>query len=190
MNIEKELTYVAFLNREYQRSHLAYDREMEFFRAIQQGDIEMAHRLFKPLGSEKMGALSENPLRNLIYHFVITVAFLTRYCIEGGMEMEEAFNLSDIYIRSADRCQKEQEISVLHGQVIDDFAQRMQIIHKKTIYSKPILVALDYIYGHLHTKITLQALAEEVHLQPVPFVQAVFIEKWGLRLAITSERNE
>lgn len=30
MNIEKELTYVAFLNREYQRSHLAYDREMEF----------------------------------------------------------------------------------------------------------------------------------------------------------------
>ena len=109
---------------------------MEFFRAIQQGDIEMAHRLFKPLGSEKMGALSENPLRNLIYHFVITVAFLTRYCIEGGMEMEEAFNLSDIYIRSADRCQKEQEISVLHRQVIDDFAQRMQIIHKKTIYSK------------------------------------------------------
>ena len=56
MNIEKELTYVAFLNREYQRSHLAYDREMEFFRAIQQGDIEMAHRLFKPLGSENMGA--------------------------------------------------------------------------------------------------------------------------------------
>ena len=28
MNIEKELTYVAFLNREYQRSHLAYDREL------------------------------------------------------------------------------------------------------------------------------------------------------------------
>ena len=97
MNIEKELTYVAFLNREYQRSHLAYDREMEFFRAIQQGDIEMAHRLFKPLGSEKMGALSENPLRNLIYHFVITVAFLTRYCIEGGMGWKK-HSISVIFI--------------------------------------------------------------------------------------------
>lgn len=26
MDIEKELTHVAFLNREYQVSHLAYDR--------------------------------------------------------------------------------------------------------------------------------------------------------------------
>ena len=40
MDIEKELTHVAFLNREYQVSHLAYDREMAFFKAIQRGDLE------------------------------------------------------------------------------------------------------------------------------------------------------
>ena len=151
MDIEKELTHVAFLNREYQVSHLAYDREMAFFKAIQRGDLETVHRLFKPLDSDKMGTLSQNPLRNLTYHFIITVAFLTRYCIEGGMEMEEAFNLSDIYIRSADRCQKEQEISVLHQQVIDDFTQRMQIIHKKPRYPKPILVAVSYTHLTLPT---------------------------------------
>ena len=129
-----------------------------------------------------MGTLSQNPLRNLTYHFIITVAFLTRYCIEGGMEMEEAFNLSDIYIRSADRCQREQEINVLHRQVIDDFTQRMQMIQKKPRYPKPVLVALDYIYDHLHTKITLQALAEAVHLSP-SHLSKLFHREMGLTIS-------
>lgn len=163
--------------------------EMAFFKAIQRGDLETVHRLFKPLDSDKMGTLSQNPLRNLTYHFIITVAFLTRYCIEGGMEMEEAFNLSDIYIRSADRCQKEQEISVLHQQVIDDFTQRMQIIHKKPRYPKPVWLELvtsmtTYIPKSRCKHWRRKCTSSRLHLLKL------FIEKWGLRLAITSERNE
>ena len=40
-----------------------------------------------------MGVLSKNALTNLKYHFVITVALVTRYCIEGGMETEQAYRL-------------------------------------------------------------------------------------------------
>ena len=98
------------------------------------------------------------------------------------MEMEEAFNLSDIYIRSADRCQREQEINVLHRQVIDDFTQRMQMIQKKPRYPKPVLVALDYIYDHLHTRITLQALAETVHLSP-SHLSKLFHREMGLTIS-------
>ena len=42
----------------------------------------------------------------------------------------------------------------------------MQVIHKKSLYPKPILIALDYIYDNLHTKITLQDLAEATQLSP------------------------
>ena len=34
MDIEKKLAHVAFLNREYQVSHLAYEREMAFFQVF------------------------------------------------------------------------------------------------------------------------------------------------------------
>lgn len=182
MDIEKKLAHVAFLNREYQVSHLAYEREMAFFQSIQMGDMEAVKHLFKPLDSQKMGILSDNHLYNLKYHFIITVALVTRYCIEGGMEMEEAFNLSDIYIRSADRCYQEQEIALLHREVIDDFTQRMQIIHKKSLYPKPILIVLDYIYDNLHTKITLNALAEQVHLSP-SHLSKLFHKEMGLTIS-------
>ncbi len=182
MDIEKKLAYVSFLNREYQVSHLAYEREMAFFQSIQTGDMEAVNRLFKPLDSQKMGILSENHLSNLKYHFIITVALVTRYCIEGGMEMEEAFNLSDIYIRSADRCQQEREIALLHREAVDDFTQRMQIIHKKSPYPKPIIIVLDYIYDNLHTKITLNALAEQVHLSP-SHLSKLFHKVMGLTIS-------
>ena len=49
MNIEKELAHAAFFNREYQLSHLAYEREMAFFQSVQMGDAEAVERLWKPV---------------------------------------------------------------------------------------------------------------------------------------------
>ena len=110
MDIEQKLTHQAFLNREQSITHLAYERENAFFSCIQNGDLAGVQQLYEPLGTSEMGRLSESPLRNLQYHLIITVALITRSCIEGGMEMEEAYNLSDIYIRSIDRCSAEAEI--------------------------------------------------------------------------------
>ena len=90
MDIEKKLSHAEFLNREYSVSHLSYEREMAFFQSIKNGDIAEARRLFQPLSSEKLGKLSDDSLRNLKYHLIITVAFITRYCIEGGMECNRA----------------------------------------------------------------------------------------------------
>ena len=112
MNIEQKLTHQAFLNREQSISHLAYERENAFFKAIQDGDVQEMRRLYQPFEISEMGKLSEEPLRNLQYHLIITVALITRACIEGGMEMEEAYNLSDIYIHSIDRCKEAEEVRI------------------------------------------------------------------------------
>lgn len=159
MDIEKQLSHIEFSNREYNISHLSYDREMLFFQSIQLGNVKEALRLFKPFDNEKMGILSVDKLRNLKYHLIITVAFITRYCIEGGMEMETAYNLSDIHIQSIDVCQTEAEIHNLHLEIVKDYALRMQTIRKKTLYTKEITTCLDYIYDNLHTKITLEELS-------------------------------
>ena len=158
MDIEKKLSHAEFLNREYSVSHLSYEREMAFFQSIKNGDIAEARRLFQPLSSEKLGKLSDDSLRNLKYHLIITVAFITRYCIEGGMEMEAAYNLSDIYIQSIDKCTSISEVHMLHRELVEDYVQRMQILHKQTLYPKPIVICMDYIYDYLHTKLFRHSL--------------------------------
>ena len=179
MNVEKNLSHIEFLNRENNITHLSYDREMQFFQSIKQGNVAEAKRLFKPFNTKDMGILSEDSVRNLKYHLIITVAFLTRYCIEGGMPMETAYNLSDIYIRNIDLCKTETEIHHLHEEVVDEFATRMQLFQKNTLYSKAITACIDYIYDNLHSKITLEDLASVVDLSP-SYLSRLFHKEVGI----------
>lgn len=160
MGIKDELTQIEFKNREYLINHIPYDREMAFYQSIKNGDMEEMHRLFKPLNIEGFGKLSENPLRNLKYHLIITVAMITRYVIESGLEMEAAYNLSDIYIRKIDVCQDEESVHETHIELCEAYVKRMQAHKKKKLYSKPIIQCIDYIYDNLHNKISLDDLAE------------------------------
>lgn len=191
MDINKDLTNAAFINREYMINHLPYEREMEFYQSIKMGNLKEAKRLFKPLGGSGFGRLSDDPLRNLKYHLVVTIAFITRYCIEGGMEMETAYNLSDIYILRVDRCAKEEEIHAIHRELVEDYANRMHAIIKKGLYSKPIIACLDLIYDNLHNKITLNDLADKVGLS-APYLSKLFHREVGVTVSqyISQKRIE
>ncbi len=182
MDINRKLSHVEFLNREYNVSHLSYEREIAFFDSVKKGRVEEAKRLYKPLNSKELGKLSENHLRNIKYHLIITVAFLTRYCIEGGLEMETAYNLSDIYIQNIDKCTNTEEINELHKELIEDYAKRMQIIQKTNQYPKTIMICLDYIYDNLHTKISLEKLAETVGLAPT-YLSKLFHKEVGMTIS-------
>ncbi|MBQ8567845.1 MAG: helix-turn-helix domain-containing protein [Oscillospiraceae bacterium] len=191
MDMEKKLSHIEFLNREYNVSHLSYERETAFFQSIKEGNSEEAMRLFKPFDCEQMGVLSNDSLRNLKYHLIITVAFITRCCIEGGMEMEAAYNLSDIYVRSIDKCRTEDEINLLHREVVNDYAQRMNIIRRQNRYPRSVTLCLDYIYDNLHTKITLEQLSEITSLSPA-YLSKLFHKETGLTISayITAKRIE
>lgn len=182
MNIDKKLMHTEFLNREYSISHIAYEREIAFFQAIQAGDWERVKSLFKPFESSGIGRLSEDKVRNLKYHLIITVALITRYCIEGGMEMETAYNLSDIYIRNVDKCDTEVEINLLHRAIIEEYTIRMQSLCKQNDYSKAVMICMDYIYDNLHTKITLDALSKAINLSPA-YLSRMFHKEVGVTIS-------
>ena len=191
MDIEQKLTHQAFLNREQSISHLAYERENAFFKAIQDGDVDEMRRLYQPFEISEMGKLSPEPLRNLQYHLIITVALLTRACIEGGMEMEEAYNLSDIYIHSIDRCTDPEEVRMLHREVVEDYAQRMHLLKKQNRYPRAVTICIDYIYDNLHTKLTLPDLAKVAGLSPT-YLSRLFRKEVGMPISeyITKKRIE
>lgn len=190
MDMSRKLTQQVFMNREEQITHLAYERENAFFQAIRDGNQEEVRRLFKPFDSSGLGKLSDDPLRNCKYHLIITVALITRACIEGGMEMEEAYNLSDLYIRTIDRCSSTEEVSLLHKELVMDYAQRMQLQRRKR-YPRSVTVCIDYIYDNLHKRLTLPDLAAVTGLS-VGYLSRLFRKEVGVPLSefITRKRVE
>lgn len=178
MGIKDELAKTEFYNREYSLKHIPYDKELSFYQSIRNGDMKEMHRLFTPLCEEGFGRLSDNSLRNLKYHLIITIAFITRFCMEGGLEMETAYNMSDIYIRRVDTCTSEEEIHEIHKELCESYVRTMQNRRPKNHYSKPVHIAVDYIYDNLHNDITLPDIANEVGLSE-SYISRLFHRETG-----------
>ena len=157
---EQDFTHFLAAQREAETQHAMLVTELAFFESVVSGNSDTVHLLYTPLGGKGYGELSRDPLRNLKYHLVITISMLTRYCIQGGMPQEEAFNLSDLYIQRTDTAVSEAQIHVLHYQAIQDFTGKMRRLQDNTRYSPLVLKAMDYISIHLHSRIFLQDIAD------------------------------
>lgn len=178
---EKELTYKAFLNREYDFRHSPFEKEFEFYDCVKKGDVGTVEQLMTPLGGNGAGVLSEDPLRNLKYHFIVTVALITRFCVEGGMEMETAYTLSDLYILKADKCSSEKELHILHKEAVIEFTKLMNKLAHGNVYSKPIIMTMDYIYDNLHSKISETDIADYVSLS-TSYISRLFKKEVGVTI--------
>lgn len=159
--------------------------EYSFFEAVKDGNIEAVSKNLKEeafTNPEGMGILSKNPLTNLKYHFVITVALVTRYCIDGGMETEQAYRLSDFYIIHMDACSTIQEISDLHHEMALDFTGKMRLLQKNTALSKPVAQCIDYIYAHISARITVEDLAVCTNLS-ASYLSRLFKQNLGVSIS-------
>lgn len=182
MDLNKEWYRSEFTHHEFMNEHRTLENELSFYEAVVEGNMEAVEENCKKKdfsNPEGMGKLSENPLQNLRYHFVVTVAMITRYCVHGGMEQDKAYSLSDFYILKMDKCKTIEEISDLHDVMSKDFCQQMNIIKKSNVLSKPIVLCLDYIYTHIHYRITLEELAENLSLSK-NYLSALFKSEMGI----------
>ena len=161
---EKELTHKTFANREHAFKHTPFEREFAFYNDVKNGEVDRVMQAMLPLGAGGSGVLSEDPIRNMKYHFIVMTAMITRFCVEGGMEMETAYTLSDLYIQRVDKCVGEKEIHRLHREAVFDFTSQMSRLKRNRRYSRSVVMAIDYIYDHLHSKISERDIAAHVSL--------------------------
>lgn len=162
MPMDKKLREKLSAARENHEYHAPYGGEYGYYDAVRKGDVILLRKkhLAVPIHEAKgLGTLSGNGVRNILYHVIISIALISRYCIEDGMEPEVAYSLSDLYIQRADGCKTKEEIADLHREMTLDFASRMRVIQKKQIYSRHVIVCMEYIYENLNEKITLRELA-------------------------------
>ena len=166
INIDRELSVREYALRENSTFHAPYIPEFDFYYAVKSGDVMRVSSLCSTDFAKKsgLGKLCEDELQSLKYHFAITAAMLARYCIEAGMEHETAYSLSDLYIQSCDRCTTPNEISGLHRNMSMDYAKRMADLRKDKVFSKQIVICINYIYNNLHKKIPVEELSKHTGL--------------------------
>ena len=184
MNYNKELFYKEFVRREDNFLRAPYNPEVNFYTTIKSGDTKTIAELCKEELIKKtgLGKLSEDPVQNIKYHFIITAALAARYCIEGGMDLSTAYSLSDFYIQKADACKTAKEVSDLHPIMCLDYTKRMRSLSKEKISSNYIIKCIDYIYDNLHSRITIEDLSHYINLSPA-YLSKLFKKEVGISIS-------
>lgn len=185
MDLSKEWIRREFINQEMVNRHRKIESELTFYDAIASGDIEAVEENCKDkmfVNPEGVGRLSEDPLRNIKYHFIVTTALIVRYCVHYGMELEKAYSLSDFYILKMDSLKSIEEVCALHDTMCLDICRQMKVLRNKKVFSKHIILCVDYIYSHIHYRITLEELAEHLGLS-VSYLSKLFKKEMGMALS-------
>jgi len=159
---------VAVLEKYISResSSIGYGEEMNFYNLVKQGRKNEVKKIVSSGAFERNTekSLSANPLQSLKYHLVVTAAMLARFCIEGGMEYNRAYEISDKYIKMADEALSYSEIVKINSKMCMEYTSQMDKLHKETVYSKPVVKSIDYIYNNLYRKLSVKEVAEAVDL--------------------------
>lgn len=181
MNTRKELNYKLYLHNESGFTRTPFQSEFAKYKDIQNGNINQVKDNFVKIRKNFLagkGTLSDNPVSNIRYHMIISTAITARICVEGGMNHDESYTLSDIYIKRADHMTNFDEILDLFEEMQIDYATRMYERKKETAISIHVRKCIDYIYEHLHEKITVTALAEHVGRHP-SYLSKLFVSEIG-----------
>lgn len=182
MNTAREFHVREIEDNEINEEHQPMEIEYAFYKAVRAGDLDAVRENCRQncfTDMQGKGTLSHNSLQNLKYHFIVATALITRQCIEGGMEQELAYRLSDFYILKVDSCLTAESINALHHDMALDYTQRMSLLQKNNIVSKSIIQCTEYVYNHIHDRITINDLANHTGLS-VSYLSRLFKKELGM----------
>lgn len=185
IDLKKEWCQQELKKSEEDLKHRPLEEEYTFYQAVSSGDMDFVQENCNQgafSNPDGMGLLSTNPLTNIKYHFVITTAMITRYCVEAGMELEQAYRLSDFYIKKLDAYTSIDAIEKLHDSMALDFTGKMLLLKKNAVISKSIVQCMEYIYNHINRRITVQDLAEHTGLSP-SYLSRLFKKELGISIS-------
>lgn len=165
---------------------MSYQNEWLLFEAEDEFD-EIKHR--EPTECDGVGVLSKNAVTNMKYHFVITTAMITRLCKQNGMEMEQAFRLSDFYIQKLDGIHTVEEVQSLHDEMVMDYTEKMRRYFRDNTYSKHINASKEYIYSHIKERITIEDLADSLGVS-ASYLSRLFKKETGISVSAYIRRQK
>ena len=180
--MNKQLTNEMFENEEENIYHTPYSEELAVLRCVKEGDVNKLEKTYRLLPKTVYGNMSEEPLKQLFYGSIANVTLVTRYAIEGGLDEETAFTMSDMYIKKMEQARTCKELDQLNEDMGIDFTETVRESRDEiTSYPRVIRKCLTYLRIHRHENVSLEELGSEAGLSP-KYLSALFRNVTGERL--------
>jgi AraC-like DNA-binding protein len=187
--IQTETSSRIFTNREYSTKHNPYSQEQREMLAIETGNLELLAKSKEELYAGSLGITAKDPNRNGKNLAIIVVALATRAAIRGGLMPEAAFTLGDTYMQEIEEVKNVFNIGILTknaeqtlATMVRDLKRSQSAPSDQVAGTNPLIgQCKDYVFSHLHSRLTIQDIADHFYVHP-NYLTSLFRKETGMSL--------
>lgn len=187
----KRMNVVPADVQEHPNVHNSFDAEQQLLRMIRKGDCAGLRQWFASAPAIRGGTLAADQLRQIKNTFVVSATLISRAAIQGGMDVEDAFTLSDAFIQKAELLNTPNQLTNLQYHMVLEFAERVDRIRQGERPTALVLSVRNYIQHHISEPIRAEKIAEELYMSR-PYLSAKFKQESGQSLTdfVLREKTE
>ncbi|GAE34741.1 helix-turn-helix domain-containing protein [Halalkalibacter akibai] len=171
-------------NRQTKLFHHSYLREKEVFGCITEGNKDkLFSKIASMVGAGQLGVLSKRShIRNHKNLAITAITLATRAAMDGGLEQETAYTLSDLYIQTIEEAGTVVQVERIQTEALSDFTDRVKNSRQKK-YSQPINTCQAHIFKNLYEDLSLTELADVTGMSP-SYLSKLFKKEVGMSLSV------
>lgn len=165
-NVIKKEVALSLSAKENEVFHGTWQIEKMMLSYIREGDIPGIRRLFHTLSKQQtlnVGVVANTPLRQEKNVFIGLVALIGKTAaIEGGMDIEDAYRMVDVYTQECEKATTVDEVYALRYYMVMEFTDRVKQSKLPQGLSVYTSKAIHYINEHIYGNISLDEVASHV----------------------------
>ncbi len=142
-----------------------YYFELQLVEMVRQGNTELLRRFLDETEaiSKQAEKLAEDPLRQAKNSFISTITSAAKHgAIPGGLDVEETYQLIELYVQAAEREQTVEGVTALRENMLFDFTERVGRSKLPEGISSDIFAALQYIHKHFTEGVSVEEVGDYV----------------------------
>ncbi len=185
--VQRDTSSLIFDNRETNQKHKPYDQELRQMASIEDGDTDRLKASWNEDYSGYLGISSKDPIRNGKNLAISVIVLTSRAAIRGGLLPETAYSLCDSYMMQIEELTDMGKLEPLVKNAEYTFTQMVKETKeaRRAVNSHDTIPIIEncknYVFSHLHSKLTVQEIAENLSIHP-NYLTSLFRKQEGVSL--------
>ena len=150
----------TYQKKENEQHNQTYILEEQLLRLVRTGDCEGFKRFAYSESNFHIGVTGSTALRQLKNNIIITTTLCTRAAIDGGLDYDTAYQLSDYFIQSSERLTSADRLTDLLGKVSYTFAEKVAQSKTPVSTDERMQKAIRYIQQNVNQHLTVGDVAD------------------------------
>lgn len=143
-----------------------YSLESQLLFYISHGMVDKLENLFTDGMERSVGRTANGTMRHYKNIVLILNSLAARAAIKGGLPAQKAYSIAEVYAQKIELCNQFDELSYLSKHLRLDYCIRVRELQYADINDLNVNRAIKYITAHVTEKITVQDIADSLHISP------------------------